>query len=334
MASRNGLPCHTAASRARGWLHLITLLLILAFLPIPSARAAPPEKPQQKRAYQFSLTASVNGGREGAPICSGETVTFTVNAWRSAVDSIDSHRDIARQPAFGVKIDALSLQSNTLQAQGRTSLSSSMDVELPGGAEFTFKARKPGRAEVVFEALFPERMIDQESRKGMSQEELRSSLYTEVRKSVEVVECPLELNLMNQYLSQQPAFTQQFIGLVKNARLEKSQQEDDLYVYEGLETVVLTQKQPDCAVAWKKSERLVKIEARRMDKHYLVQIKRGPMDMQVTYQCPGGEYTANFALPDAGVQEWKIPLRGGTLDRSLHMPMASFWWVVQAKVRK
>ncbi len=318
---------------ARRWLQAWSLLLILAYLPIPAAQAAPAEKPQQKRTYTFSLTASVTAGREGAPVCVGETVSFSVRAWRSAVDSIDSHRDIAIQPAFNVKIDALSLKADVLQVQGPASLRTRFDYELPGEAEFTFKARKEGRAEVVFEALFPARMVDPETRQGLSEADLRSTLYAEVRKTVDVIECPLDVTAMIQYQVSYPGGEQQFISIVSDARLVKSGQDDGLFVYEGLETVVLTERPPDCEVNWKKSERVVTIEARRLDKHYRLKIERGPLLMEITQKCPEGENTASVAVPHAGVQELNVPLRGGSYNGSKRMPMTSIWWVVQAKAR-
>jgi hypothetical protein len=322
------------ARLAWGWLQGWTLLLILVCIPIPSAQAAPLERPQQKKTYNLTLTASVNASREGVPICSGDTVSFNVRAWRSAVDSRDSHGDIARQPAFGVKIDALPIQKDILQVQGRSSLWSSFDVDLPGGAEFTFKALKAGRAEIVFEALFPARLVDQETRQGMTQDDLRATLYADVRKTVEVIDCPLELNVMNQYYAQPGGMQQQFIGLISNARLQKSGQDDTLFIYEGLETVVLTEKLPECTVTWKKNERKVTIEARRLDKHYHITIERGPMLMEVTHQCPDGQHTTNFVVPDAGVQEWDVPLKGGTFERHLRMPMTMLSWIIQAKARR
>ncbi|MBN1666833.1 MAG: hypothetical protein JW862_07080 [Anaerolineales bacterium] len=324
----------TRQNLARRWLRAWALLLILAWLPIPAAQAAPAVKPPQKRTYDFSLTASVNAGREGLPVCAGDTVSFFVHAWRSAVDSIDSHKDIARQPAFGVKIDALSLQKDILQVQGSASLWSSLDVERPGGAEFTFKARKEGRAVIVFEALFPTRLVDQETRQGLSQDDLNATLFAQVSKTVDVIECPLELTVMNQYYTQKLGVMQQFIGLISNARLQKSGQDDTLFVYEGLETVVLTEKLPECTVTWQKNEREVTIEARRLDKHYHITIRRGPMVMEVTHQCENGQNTTNFVVPDGGEQEWDVPLKGGAFDRSMRSPMASFWWVIQARARK
>ena len=313
---------------------LVTFLMVVSLLQLGNIQAAPLEQASPGMAYRFELTASVSSSREGTPICVGEKVTFIVRAWRSAQHYQDSHMDLPRQTAVNVKIDALVMDKSLLKVEGPTRQMTGYTFDNPGSVEFTIKALKPGKGEISFEALFPKNLIDPQTLQQLPASELNETLYAEVRKTVNVIECPLELTVLDQYLGQTGGLTQQLVGVIRNAQLQKSDQDENLFSYEGMETVVLTEKIPECEVSWEKTERLVEITARRLETHYHITIKRGPMTMEVTHVCEDGQNTTQFTIPNAGEQEWDIPLKGGTLERSLRMPVASWWWVIQAKSRK
>lgn len=313
---------------------LVIILMITSMLPWGTIQAAPLEQTKPEMDYRFELTASISSGREGAPICVGEKVTFIVRAWRSAEHYQDTHKDLPRQTAVNVKIDALVLDKSLLKFEGPTRQMTGYTFDNPGSVEFTVKALKPGRGQVTFEALFPKNLIDQQTLKQIPASDLTDTLYAQVNKTVDVIECPLELTVLNQYLTQPGDVTQHFVGIIRNARLQKSDEDENLFVYEGLETIVLTERVPECQVTWEKAERLVEIQARRLDNHYHITIKRGPIVMEVTHICENGNNTNQFVVPEAGEQEWDVPLTGGTFERSMRAPMASFWWVIQAISRK
>lgn len=313
---------------------LVTILVVVSMLPLGNVHAAPLEQSSPSMAYRFELTASVSSGREGAPVCVGEKVTFIVRAWRSAEHYQDSHLDIPRQIAFNVPVDVLVADKNIVKVEGPARLTTSITLDDPGAVEFTFKALKPGQTEIYFEAVFPKKLVDQDTLSKIPANEQLDLLYASVKKTVNIIECPLKLNILNQYLTTVSVPSQQFLGLIKDAVLQKSDQDDNLFIYEGLETIVLTESIPGCKVTWTKSERLVEIKAERTIDKYIITILRSPMVMEVTHDCPGWKNTTQLAIPSGGEQTWEVPLRGGSLEKSMHSPVASMWWVLQAKAAR
>jgi len=313
---------------------LVTILVLVSMLPLGNVQAASLEQSSPSMSYRFDLTASVSAGREGAPVCAGEKVTFIIRAWRSAEHYQDSHLDIPRQIAFNVPVDALVADKNILKVEGPARLTTSITLEDPGAVEFAFKAMKPGQTEIFFEAIFPKKLVDRDTLSKTPANEQLDLLYASVSKKVTVIECPLTLNVLNQYVTTQAAPYQQFIGLIKDAVLQKSDKDENLFVYEGLETVVITERIPSCNVSWNKSERRVEIKAVRSDDKYIITISRSPMVMEVTHECPGWVNTTQLAIPSGGEQTWEVSVRGGSLEKSMHTPVASRWWVLQAKAAR
>lgn len=312
-------------------------LLILAWLllPLPAAQAAAPRLPAAETVdYTFSISAEMKAAREGAPVCPGDTVTFIVRAWRSGT-SMDSRRDVPRSPAFGVPIDVLPPSGDTLRLTSPKRAMTSLDLDLPAAVEFTFTARKPGKANITFEAFFPARQVDPETRKTLSPAQLNEVLYADVKTSVEVADCPLQVSVVNQYLTNYGGVTQHIVTAIDRAALKQVDTEGKRFTYEGQETVVVTEKIPACQVSWSKVQRAVTIEATKGPDGFHIVIQRGPTQITVTHTCENGSTTNTLPIPDAGEQEWDVPLNGGYLTRKLNVPPAtSFWWVIDAKVKK
>lgn len=312
-------------------------LLILAWLllPLPAAQAVAPRLPAAETVdYKLTISAEMKTPREGAPVCPGDTVTFIVRAWRSGT-SMDSRRDVPFTPAFGVPIDVLAPSGGILSLSSPKRAMTSLDLDLPGAVEFTFTAKKPGKADVVFEALFPARQVDAETRKSLTPAQLNEVLYAEAKAHVNVEECPLQVSVVNQYLTNTGGVRQHIVTAIDRAALMPANADGTRLTYKGTETVVITENVPECNVAWSKSEREVSIEAVKGPSGYHITIQRGPMQIQVTHICENGSNTNVLPIPDGGVQEWDIPLKGGHLTRKLVIPpVTSFWWVIDAKVKK
>jgi hypothetical protein len=314
---------------------LPALLALTAFtlLPIPAAFASPVDAAQSKMDYTFQLTAHTDSTLEGAPICAGETVSIIVRAWMSGINEAMNER-IPRQFAVGVPVDALVQNKNVASLTSNSRQLTSMDVDDPGAAVFTFKTKNPGQTKITFEAMFPERLIKKAERKDMSPDDLRQTLYAEVETSIWVIECPLEITVMNQYASNIPNFSQHFLSVADRVVLQPEGEDGNTYSYEGMETVVITQKIPDCKVTWQKTERLVKITAVREGKFFRIKVNRGTLGFAVTHECEEGTVTTDLNVPEAGEQTWRIPVKGGTFTQSKRFPAASFWYVLIAKERK
>lgn len=314
---------------------IIIILLLLMILPsMPVQAGVLPLPTAETVNYNFYITAKMKAYREGAPVCPGDKVTFIVNAWRSGT-SRDSRYDIPQTPAFGVPIDVLPLTGNVIQLSSANKAMTSLDLDLPGAVEFTFTAKKPGKANVTFEAMFPEKQVDAETRSTLSRADLNEVLYADVRTSVEVIECPLEVTAVNHYITKHGGLSQKITTKVIRAPLMQADTEGKLFVYEGVETVVIREKIPSCTVSWKTTERFVRIEAVKNENGYHVTIERGPMSVEVTHKCPDGGNTTSIDIPDGGIQEWDIPLNGGVQKQKMIVPPATtFYWTIALKVTK
>lgn len=320
-------------SHARAW-RAALLLLALLLLPLQPAQAAALQHPAAETvSYNLKITAEMKAAREGMPVCPGDEVTFIVRAWREGT-SRDSHLDVPRTPAFGVPIDTLLPSTNVVHLTSAKRMMTSLDLDLPGAVEFTFKARKPGKAEVIFEALFPVRQVDAETRKSLSPADLNAVLYADVKTSVWVEECPIKISVVNQYLTDHGGLRQHIVTAFKQVPLMQADEEGNKFTYEGVEKVVITESIPECQVSWNGAERHIRVEATRVNKGFHITIERGPIEITVTHVCENGSNTNTIPIAGVGVQEWDVPLRGGWKSLRLVAPPTSFWWVINAEIAK
>lgn len=314
---------------------IIIILTLLVMLPSMPVQAGTRQLPAAETVnYNLYITAKMKAYREGAPVCPGDKVTFIVNAWRTGT-SRDSRFDIPQTPAFGVPIEVLPLSGNILQLSSANKAMTSLDLDLPGAVEFTFTAKKPGKANVTFEAMFPETQVDAETRSTLSRVDLNEVLYADVKTSVEVIECPLQVTAVNHYITEYGGLSQKITTKVIRVPLMQADTEGRLFVYEGAETIVIREKIPSCTVSWKTTERFVRIEAVKNETGYHVTIERGPMSVEVTHKCPDGGNTTSLDIPDGGVQEWDLPINGGYQKQKMIVPPATtFYWTIALKVIK
>ncbi len=219
--------------------------MVILLWPWYPAQAAPAG--QSVSYYRFYLTVHSEAATEGAPICVGDKVTFRVRAWRT-VKYVSQPNEITNM-AYGVPVSVTS--NDVLKLIGKNSqrvtnpLTFDEETGESGFLEFTFKAMKPGQVRLFFEAMFPKTMVDSSTLKQLSASDQRNLLYDSVDKTVSVVECPLKLNVLSQY-NTPPAMGMfwQFIGVIKDAPLQQSGEDEDKFFYEGVEKIVITSKAP------------------------------------------------------------------------------------------
>lgn len=314
---------------------LVFILSLLAALPVMPVRAGALPRPSAETVnYNLFLSAEMKAYREGAPVCPGDQVTFIVRAWRAGT-SRDSHLDIPQTPAFGVPIEVLPLSGSAVQLSSANKAMTSLDLDLPGAVEFTFTAKKPGKASITFEAMFPEKQVDTETRGSLSRADLNEVLYADVATSVEVAECPLQVTAVNHYITDYDGIYQKITSTIKRVPLMQADEEGKLFVYEGAEKLVIREKVPGCQVTWKTTERYVRVEAAKNENGYHVTIERGPMTVEVTHKCPDGGNTTSINIPDGGVQEWDMPVKGGTKSSKMIIPpTTTFYWTFNLKVNQ
>lgn len=288
-------PRHERETRSRSVIRRAVLSLCLTALmglvfnaasPSP-AQASSGGRPNPAMVYTFNLSAE-QAGSYALPVCLNQEVTFVVRGWLSGRDQAQN-RTIARHPVPGVRLSA-SPSAGLKVVSADRQIRASVDPYM--GAKATFKAVKTGPASVTFRGtLMPKFGADD----GVPPEARRKGLRHEVTATVDVIECPLAVRIVDRSEIKAGPYSIDLVGALPEVVLRQAGGDPNLFQGEGIMPFVMRQFAPPAGVTITVGTRLVQIQAGLSGGVYSFTITKGVMNMVGTWT--GGRYSVSQPLP-------------------------------------